>query len=129
MATAGSVDVAVNFNGTVMTAHTITMNEVVKEAVLEETTPFGVAWEESDYTGVKMVADITIEGLYDDTAVSGPDAVFGAIGTSGPLVLTWKTGKTTSCTALIRSFARIAAVKAMTRYRVVLKPTGAVVEA
>jgi hypothetical protein len=120
-----------NSGGTLqnMTAYITEVNGFGVEAVLEESTPFGVAWEESLYSGVKMVADIELTGFYDDTASTGPDVIFNALGETRTVKITWGSTKTSSVEAIIRKYERIAKVKETTKYKVTLKPTGAVTEA
>lgn len=111
-----------------MTAYITEVNGFGVEAVLEESTPFGVAWEESLYSGVKMVGDIEFTGFYDDTATTGPDVIFNALGATRTVKFTWGSTKTSSVEAIIRKYERIAKVKTTTKYKVTLKPTGAVTE-
>lgn len=120
-----------NSSGTLqnMTAYITEINGFAVEAVLEESTPFGVAWEESLYSGVKMVGDIEITGFYDDTASTGPDVIFNALGDTRTVKITWGSTKTSSVEGIIKKYERIAKVKETTKYKVTFKPTGAVTEA
>ena len=76
-----------------------------------------------------MVDDIELTGFYDDTATTGPDAVFNAPGETRTLKITWGGTKTSSVETIIAGYQRQAAVKESTKYTVTLKPTGAVTEA
>ncbi len=135
MAKYGSDDLVIQFDASEggalqdMTQYVTEINEVNVQAVLEESTPFGVAWEESLYSGVKMVDDIELTGFYDDTAATGPDAVFNAPGETRTLKITWGGTNSSSVETIIAGYQRQAAVKESTKYTVTLKPTGAVVEA
>ena len=134
MAKYGSDDLKVevdNSGGTLVdvTAHVTEINGYSVQAVLEESTPFGVAWEESIFSGVKLVDDVELTGFYDDTATTGPDAIFNDLGATRTLKLTWGGSKTSSVEAIIAQYDRNPAVKESTKYTVTLKPTGAVTEA
>src|SRR5438045_9625531 len=83
MANYGPTSLAITFDdsgGTprVMTPYILTVNDVSVEAALEETQAFGKAWRESLATGIRFMQDIVLGGLFDDTAATGPDAVFNA---------------------------------------------------
>ena len=112
-----------------MTAHVTEINGLSVQAVLEESTPFGASWEESLYSGVKLADDVELTGFYDDTATTGPDAMFNALGATRTLKLTWGGAKTSQVEAIIAQYDRNPAVKESTKYTVTLKPTGAVTEA
>ena len=131
----GSDDLVIEFDnsgGTLvnMTAHVTEINGFSVQAVLEESTPFGVAWEESLFSGVKLADDVELTGFYDDTAATGPDVIFGGgLGQTRTLQITWGAAKTSSVEAIIAQYDRNPAVKESTKYTVTLKPTGAVTEA
>jgi len=46
------------------------------EALQQRSESFGDVWEESTPTGMKRVSAVSIKGLYDDTATTGPHVVF-----------------------------------------------------
>lgn len=138
MANYGPDDVSLSFDnagGTpvVMTDYILTINGIEIEAAMEETTTFGLAWKTSKATGIRMVGDITITGNYDDTATTGPDVIFNAV-VSGPsvasrtLLLGYGSTKTSSVETWIKKYSRKVG-KILTKYEVVLEPTGAVTEA
>lgn len=63
------------------TARTITpyvtsIGGIKKEAITEQTAPFGQAYEAHTPTGMTRTPDIEIMGWYDTTATSGPHVVF-----------------------------------------------------
>jgi hypothetical protein len=139
MANYGPSNIAISFDdstGTpvVMTAYILTINGFDKEAAMEETTAFGSAWKTSKATGVRMVGDIVLGGLYDDTADTGPDAIFNDV-VDGPsdstrtFALTYGGSKSSSVETWIKKYRRIPGARALTRYEVTLEPTGAVTEA
>jgi hypothetical protein len=116
-----------------MTQHIRAINGVVIEAVLAESHSFGDQWFESLATGLRRMNEVELSGFYDDTASTGPDAIFNAVA-SGPgeatrtLKLTWGGTKTTSVETLIRNYERRASVGNLTEFTVRLQPTGAVTE-
>lgn len=135
MAKYGSDDLTIeidNSGGTLvdMTSHITEINDVEKEAALEESTPFGAAWATSLASGVKLMAEIEITGFYDDTASTGPDVVIGGgLGDTRTVAVTWGSTKKTTVEAIIAKYTRIAKVKESTKYKATLQPTGAVTEA
>lgn len=60
-----------------ITPYVLTIGGIKKEAITQQTNPFGVAYQSHTPTGVTKVDDITITGIYDTTATSGPHVVFG----------------------------------------------------
>jgi hypothetical protein len=114
----------------------VTMTTYVREIsvadvniILQESHSFGDSWVEFISTGIKKLEKVTLKGFYDDTASSGPNAIFIAIGDTRTLTITWGSTKTTSCEAIIESYRRIPALNSNTMYEVVLQPTGTVTEA
>lgn len=111
-----------------------TINGVRVEAILEESHAFGDAWFESLATGLRRMQDVELAGHYDDTAATGPDVIFNAV-FSAPgdatrtLKVTWGGIKTTTVETLIMAYERQAIVAELTKFTVVVRPTGAVTEA
>lgn len=139
MAKYGSNSVTFNFDnsgGTPvdMTQHTLECNGVEIEAILEESHSFGDAWFESLAVGVRRMAPVVKSGFYDDTASTGPDAMYNAVA-SGPTVTlrTWQcvygAAKSTSVEMLIAKYGRKLARAVIHKYEVTLQPSGAVTEA
>lgn len=139
MAKYGSNSVTINVDnsgGTPvdMTQHTLDINDVEIETILEESHSFGDAWFESLATGVRRMAPIVMSGLYDDVAASGPDAMYVTTA-SGPSATTrtWQcvygAAKSTSVETLIAKYGRKLGRGALHKYQVTLQPTGAVTEA
>lgn len=134
MANYGSNSVVVTFGGTNMTQHTQKINGIKISSILEQSTSFGDAWMESLATGMKKGEPVVLEGLYDDTATTGPDAKY-SVTASGPgttptaLVITYGGSKTTSYNVLIQDYERQLVVGSLHRYKVTLVPTGQISEA
>ena len=138
MAKYGSNSLVVDFDnsgGTPvdMSQHVLEINAVRVEAILEESHSFGDSWFESLATGLRRMQDVELSGFYDDTATTGPDAIFNAVfnspaDTTRTLKFTWGGTKTTEVETLIMFYERRAAVATLHRYTVGLRPTGAVTE-
>jgi hypothetical protein len=115
--------------------YVLTINDVDVEQILEETHAFGDAWEESKSVGIGRVPVIELGGLYDDTATTGPDALFADRIPETPatdprtLTITWCTGKTTSVETRLLGYKRTADRGGLTKFSARLQPTGAVAEA
>ena len=96
-----------------------------------ESTGFGDAWREY-VAHLKDGGEFTIEGNYDDTATTGPDAILNAIGSTRTVQLGWggtANGKPkTSVEAIITKYERRASVGSLTRFVASMKSTGAVTE-
>jgi len=79
----GSAQVVIQYDdapgGTLrnMTAHILTIGGIKKEAITQQTNPFGTGNEAHTPVGVTRVPDITITGLFDSTLTTGPHVVFG----------------------------------------------------
>lgn len=118
-----------------ITQYVLNLSEVTVENGMEEKHSFGDSWEESLPIGIGKVSEIEIGGLYDDTATTGPDALFANRVPETPatatrtLTITWRSGKTTSVETFLLSYKRSADRNALTKYSARLKPTGAVTEA
>src|SRR5688572_31875270 len=101
---------------------------------MEESHAFGDSWFESLATGMKQMADVVLGGFYDDTATTGPDALFVTTA-SGPstsgttLIITYGSTKTTSVSTFIVKYRRTLALGKLHGFEVTLRPTGAVTEA
>ena len=106
-----------------------TINDVNIEALTQESTAFGDSWVENLATGVKKGNPVTVEGFYDDTALTGPDAVLIGIGDTREVVITWGGAKTTTFDAIIQNYTRRPTRNELTRFSCTLLPTGAVAEA
>ncbi len=134
MATYGQSDFAIsvdNSGGTpvAMTAYVMTVNAINVETLTEESDAFGDSWIENVATGVKRWPAFTIGGIYDDTATTGPDAIFNSPGDTRTVTITWGGSKTTSAECIIRRYTRTPTRGQKTKYEVEFLPTGTVTEA
>ncbi len=98
------------------------------EAISEESTTFGVSFTESLYTGIQRAGGLTLSGFFDDTATTGPDAIFNSLGDTRTVTITWGGSKTTSFEAIIMNYTRTPTRNQSTRYSVILMPTGTITE-
>lgn len=139
MAVYGSSSVTVNCDdagGTSrnMTQHTLDINGIEIETILEETHAFGDAWVESLAVGLRRMMDVVLGGLYDDTTTTGPDAVYSTVAT-GPTSTTrtfqvvYGAAKSTSAETHARKYRRILTRGQLHKYEATLNPTGVVTEA
>jgi len=119
-----------------ITQYVLTLNDIDVESLVEEKHSFGDAWEESLPIGLARMAPVEISGLYDDTAASGPDALFAGrapevpgTATTRTLTITWRGSKTTSVETYLLLYKRSADRNNLTKYTARLQPTGAVTEA
>jgi hypothetical protein len=112
-----------------MSQYVMSINGMDKEAILEEITAAGDDFEQYA-SGMTRVNVITITGLYDDTASTGPDVVFNAVGnaTTRTLKFTWGGTKTTSVECIIKKYSRKPSRGELTKFEVELQPTGVVTE-
>lgn len=140
MAKYSSKDVVIEFDNASgslvdMSQYILTFNGIDIEAMLAESHSFGDSWTESLYAGMRKVGGITLGGYYDDTATSGPHVIFNDVGNTGTsgttrtFKATWGGAKTTSVETLIQNYKRLPAKGELTKFEVVLMPTGTVTEA
>jgi hypothetical protein len=111
-----------------LSAYIDTINELNLEALLQESTAFGDDWVKNLFTGVKRGNPLTVEGFYDDTASTGPDAVLNALGDTREVVITWGGSKTSTFDAIITNYSRKPVRGELTRFSCTLTPTGEVSE-
>jgi len=129
MARYGPADVTVTYNGNLIPDVTV-IGEITKEMILEETTPFGVAWEQHASVGVGRVAPITLEAPYSDDATflrARAEAV--GIGGTATLLLVFGGAKSLSVSTVVMSITRTLERGALNRIAVELQPTGTPTEA
>lgn len=106
-----------------------TLGAIDLQALTEQSDAFGDAWVENLYTGIKRLQPFTVGGFYDDTASTGPDVKFNAVGTTVAIVITWGSTKTSTFSAIITGYKRTAARGVLTKYEANLLPSGSNVEA
>lgn len=117
----------VNISQQVMTISTID-----KEMTLEESDAMGDSWIEFLSAAVGKMAEITLGGLYDDTASTSVNALAGNnsdLGAIRTLAVTYGSTKKTTVETVIKSFKRIISRGELHKYELVLQPTGAPTEA
>jgi hypothetical protein len=118
-----------------MTPYVQTINGISVEALLEQSDSFGDSWVEMLPVGVRKVSgDITLDGFYDDTATTGPDAIFNAPAptpatASRTLTITFGGSKTFAVETFIKKYDRMLVRGKLHRYSVTLAPSAAVTEA
>jgi|SRR3990172_7426937 len=127
-----------NSGGTLVdiSQYVLTINDVDVENVLEETHSFGDSWEESLPVGIGRMGVVELGGLYDDTASTGPNALFfnrvpenpATAGIPRTLKITWRSGKATVVETHLISYRRSADRNGLTKYTARLQPTGAVTD-
>jgi hypothetical protein len=118
-----------------ITQYVLTLNGVEIEQVLEEVRAFGSAWQKYLSIGVGKIAAIVLGGIWDDTATTGPDALFAnripelpSIATR-TLTITWFGTKTTEVETLLQKYKRTPDKNALTKYEVTLQPSDEATEA
>lgn len=111
-----------------MSQYILEINEMTVEALLEQSDTFGDIWMEQLATGSKRASPVTLKGFYDDTAATGPDVIFNAIGATRTLKITWGGSKTTSVETIIQTYKRMPTRGELTKFEVTLIPTGVVTE-
>ena len=140
MANYGPADITVEYDNAAaslvdITAHVLTINDIDVENITEEVRPFGAAWDTHLAIGVGRMPVIEIGGVYDDTASTGPDALFAGRVPEGPstnsrtLAVTWGSTKVTTVETILLTYRRTADKNGLTRWTARLQPTGAVSEA
>lgn len=113
---------------TTITTEVQTINGFDVDSVMEETTAFGSAWKTSKATGLRMVADITLGGLYSETIDAiAIDMPTGPSATSRTFELTYGSTNKSSVETWKKGYRRRPS-KALLRYELVLEATGAVTE-
>lgn len=97
---------------------------------LEDGTVFGSAWEAKVAPGVRSADDPSLEGFYDDTATTGPDAIFSDHeGEKRQFKVTIGGTKTWLGYTLIKDYEAVTAVKSKTKFKASLSWTGAITRA
>jgi len=130
-----------NSSGTLldMSAYVTAFGGIKFAAPTQDVTPAGSsvaanAWVKNIFAGIFNGADIQIDGVYDDTASTGPDVIFNDLGckaTAGgtrTLTVTYGGSKTTTIETIITAYDRNIVKGQPTTYTVTLTPTGAPTE-
>jgi|SRR5579872_3458615 len=66
----------------IITAHVLTIGGLKITQISEENSPFGMNHEQNTPVGKQKFGPVTITGNYDDTATTGPHAVFSTLETT-----------------------------------------------
>lgn len=120
-----STELVTTFATKDMTAHITKFAGIELEGMFEDATTLGDTLKKSIFGGVTEIKDPEVEGWWDDTPTSGPQAVFGTIGASGPLAVVWGNAKsTTIATMAIKAYARTPEVGKPTAFKATLTNVG-----
>lgn len=126
MARYGPDDVAVTYNSQALADVTV-ISDATTEALLQEITPFGSAWETHAAVGVSRMGEITLEAPYaDDSNLLMDEVQTVGIGGTSTLALTFGGSNTLSVSTIVKSISRVMARGSLTVFRAVLQPTGTV---
>lgn len=129
MARYGPADCAVTYASQSIADCTV-ISDIDVEALLEEITPFGSAWETHAYVGVKRMPAITLEAPYsDDSNLLRDKADDTGLGGTATLAITFGGTKSVSVSTVLKSMKRQVRRGALTHFSVTLQPTGTVTEA
>jgi len=102
--------------------------DIGKAAV--DSTPFGVTAPEYLAGVLKSYSEFTIEGFYDDTATTGPNAIFNSTNAVARYFkVTWGNGKYTAGRCWITGYKRGTEVGGYQTYTATCQPTGTITEA
>lgn len=116
-----TLDDAPGGTGRALTSYILEMGGAKLTSVLEDATAFGDTFRKMLPTGVTEVAKITIRGLWDTTATTGPHAVCAAPD-DGPqdatrsLVIVFGDSKTFSMEGYLESYEVLGKVAGLTQF-------------
>ena len=102
------------------------------EAITEQSDAFGDSWQEHLWTGIRRMDDLTLSGFYNDVAATGPHALFGQtsnIGAEYEMELDFGASDIAHFDILVLSYSRMPVRNELTKYEVVVRPTGALTTA
>lgn len=129
MARYGPADVNVTYNGQDVPDVTV-VGEINKEAITEEITPVGSAWETHAKVGVGRLGEITLEAPYSDDSNNLSDAGDDVgIGGTAALILLFGGTKQLTISTILKSIQRNIARGALTKTVLTLQTTGTPTEA
>jgi len=113
-----------------ITAYVTKLGDITINKGAIESTPFGVTAPEYLAGVLKRYEEITIEGFYDDTATTGPDAIFNSTNAVARYwKVTWGNSKYTSGRCWITGYKRGSEVGGYQTYTATIMPTGTITEA
>lgn len=112
-----------------ITAYVLSIGGIKREAITQESHPFGVAYDKNLPTGHVRVPDIEIMGRFDTTATSGPHVVFKSPDTDpngGTRTFTFTPGdsKTFTMEVVLVSYEVLAQNGNLTDYKAVIRQAG-----
>lgn len=110
-----------------LTSYIDTFGELSREALIEDTTPFGKTAREYMTSRVTAAAAITIEGFYtvgEGSAV----AVLNDIGATVTVTTTWGGTDVDTYDAIIQNFIKRPVKDQLTRWACTIQPTGEITE-
>lgn len=129
MARYGPDDVAVTYAAQALDDVTVIGN-ITKEAILEEITPFGSAWQTHAAAGVSFFGEITLEAPYTDDSNDLADKLDDTgLGGTANLVILFGGSKQLTISTILKRIEREASRGALTKVRGILQPTGSPTEA
>lgn len=135
MAKYGSPDLALSVDisdGGALTALTQYLKEIngfKVERLTEESHTFGDTWFEALQTGIRKMNDLELVFYYDDTASTIKACFVTSAHTATRSVrIVWGSTNQTDFEAWIVSYEYLPSIGALTRLKVVLRPTGAITE-
>lgn len=126
----GTKDTVVVYNGQTISQWVTEIGDVATEALLEEITSMGDAWERHAFIGVMRSGQITLAGPYADDANSLSDVADDVgVGGTATLTITFGGSKTYSVSTIQVSHTKNISRGQLTKSTVVLQGTGQVTEA
>ena len=113
-----------------ISAYVTEISGLEREVVTQDVTAAGDDDEVHAPVGLKRASEVTLKGPYDDGASSLNGVAQGLVGltASSTLLITWKSGKTSSFETFLVRYRRLPSKGSFTMVEVVLQPTGAVTE-
>jgi hypothetical protein len=113
-----------------ITPYITKMGDVAVNKGAVESTPFGVSFPEYLSGVLKDYGEITLEGFYDDTATSGPNAIFNSTNIVARYwKITYGGGKYSAGRCWITGYTRGAEVGGYVTFTATIRTTGTVTEA
>lgn len=109
-----------------VTSYTLQMGSVKLSSDMQDSTAFGVAFEAMLPTGVQKIDQITLQGLWDDTATTGNHVVFIAPDNSPQaatrtLAIVFGNARTWTSEGYLVSYEVVGKVKELTQFIAVLQ--------
>lgn len=104
--------------------YVLAFNGVKLKGETQDVTPAGWQYVKKLFAGLKSADSVTIDLIYDDTATTGPDAIFNDIGSTRSLKVTWGGTKTTTTEWIITGYDRLPKKGEVTQSQATLEFTG-----